>query len=111
MGVITNTTTLAANTTSANLIAGQINEFLARPSVVSLFITADNPGLLATLLVGKDVVIDRQEVSDANRFPQTPEDFLDRGAGLGGERITLRLDNPTAGVIIGQWRLAIESVA
>jgi len=110
MGVITDISSIAANSTSPNLIAGQINEFLARPSVVSLFTTGDAIGLRATLLVGKDVVIDDQPISDAARFPQTPEDFLDRGAGFGGERITLRFRNTTGAPIVANWRLAIESV-
>jgi len=110
MGVITGSASVPADSTTTNLIAGDINEFLGRPSVVSLFITAAAAGLRAQLLVGKDVVIDDQEVSDANRFPQTPEDFLARGGGMAGERITLRLRNTTGGAIVPQWRLAIESV-
>lgn len=110
MPVITGTTTVAANTTTANLLVGNISEFLGRPSIVNLFAAADLPGLLTTLLIGNDVTIDDQEMSDANRFPQSPEDFLERGGGFQGDRLTLRLHNPTAGIIIAQWRLSIESV-
>ena len=111
MGVITNETTVTANTTTANLLAGDINEFLGRASVVSLFVAAAAVGIRAQLLVGKDVVIDDQPVSDANRFPQTPEDYLMRGAGFPGDRLTLRFRNTTGGNIIVRWRLAIEAVA
>ncbi len=110
MGVITGATSIAADSTSANLLAGDINEFLGRPSVVSLFVTAAAVGIRAQLLVGKDVVIDDQQVSDANRFPQTPEDFLSRGGGLAGQRLTLRFRNTTAGALIVEWRVSIESV-
>jgi len=108
--VITGTDTILADTTSVNLIAGDINEFLGRPSVVSLFCTGSAVGLRAQLLVGKDVVIDDQSISDANRFPITPDDFLSRGAGMQGERITLRFHNVTSGDLTAEWRLAIESV-
>lgn len=110
MGVITNATVVLANTTSANLLAGDINEFLGRPSVVSLFVTSSAVGIRAQLLIGKDVVIDDQPVSDANRFPQTPEDFLSRGGGMPGDRLTLRFRNATGGDLTVEWRLAIESV-
>lgn len=110
MPVITGVDLIALNFTSANLITGNINEFLGRPSVVSLFCTADLAGLLVTLLIGKDVVIDDQEISAADRFPQSPEDFLSRGGGLPGERLTLRFHNPTAGALLARWRLSIESV-
>ena len=108
--VITNATSIAADSTSANLLAGDINEFLGRASVVSLFCTGAATGLRAQLLIGSDVVIDDQPISDANRFPITPDDFLSRGGGLPGDRLTLRFRNTTAGAIIAEWRLAIESI-
>jgi len=108
--VITGETSIAADSTSANLLAGDINEFLGRAAVVSLFCTGATTGLRAQLLIGQDVTIDDQIISDANRWPQTPEDFLSRGGGLPGDRLTLRFRNTTAGAIVAQWRLAIESV-
>jgi len=108
--VITQETSIAANTTSANLLTGDINEFLGRPAVISLFCTGAAVGLRAQLLIGKDVTIDDQPISDANRFPITPDDFLSRGGGFQGDRLTLRFRNTTVGAIIARWRLAIESV-
>jgi len=110
MPVITNATSIAADSTSANLLAGDINEFLGRASVVSLFCTGAAVGLRAQLLIGASVVIDDQPISDANRFPITPDDFLSRGGGLPGDRLTLRFRNTTAGAIIAEWRLAIEPI-
>jgi len=108
--VITGATSIAADATSANLLAGDINEFLGRAAVVSLFCTGAAVGLRAQLLIGQDVVIDDQVISDANRFPITPDDFLARGGGLPGDRLTLRFRNTTAGALVAEWRLAIESV-
>jgi len=110
MPVISNTTSIAADSTSANLLAGDINEFLGRAAVVSLFCTSAATGIRAQLLIGQDVAIDDQPISDANRFPITPDDFLSRGGGLPGDRLTLRFRNTTAAAIIVEWRLAIESV-
>lgn len=110
MPVITNTTLVLADTTSANLLTGDINEFLGRAAVVSLFCTGSAVGLRAQLLIGKDVTIDDQPISDANRFPITPDDFLSRGGGFPGDRLTLRFHNTTAGNLTAEWRLAIESV-
>jgi len=110
MPVITNETSIGANSTSANLLAGDINEFLGRAAVVSLFCTGAAVGLRAQLLIGADVVVDDQPISDADRFPITPDDFLSRGGGLPGDRLTLRFRNTTVGAVIARWRLAIESV-
>ena len=110
MPVITNETSVAANSTSTNLLTGDLNEFLGRPSVASLFCTSAAVGIRAQLMIGGDVVIDDQPISDANRFPITPDDFLSRGGGLPGDRLTLRFRNTTVGAIIVRWRLGIESV-
>jgi len=108
--VISGSTSIAADSTSANLLAGDINEFLGRAAVVSLFCTSAATGVRAQLLIGQDVAIDDQLISDANRFPITPDDFIARGGGLPGDRLTLRFRNTTAGAIITEWRVAIESV-
>lgn len=108
--VITDETSIAANTTSANLLAGDINEFLGRAAVVSLFCTGAAVGLRAQLLIGADVTVDDQPISDANRFPETPQDFLTRGGGLPGDRLTLRFRNTTGAAILARWRLAVEPV-
>ena len=110
MPVITQVTSIAADSTSANLLSGDINEFLGRASVVSLFCTGALTGLNAQLLIGSDVAIDDQPISAANRFPITPDDFLSRGGGLPGDRLTLRFRNTTAAAIVAQWRLSIEPV-
>jgi len=110
MPVMTDETSIAADSTSVNLLAGDINEFLGRAAVISLFCTGAAVGVRAQLLIGQDVAIDDQPISDANRFPITPDDFLSRGGGLPGDRLTLRFRNTTAAAIIARWRLAIESV-
>lgn len=108
--VITGTTVVVANTTSVNLLAGDINEFLGRNSVVSLFCTGSAVGLRAQLLIGSSVVIDDQSISDANRFPTTPDDFLSRGGGTPGDRLTLKFHNVTGGDLTAEWRLAIDPI-
>lgn len=108
--VITNETLVALNSTTGNLLAGDINEFLGLAAVVSLFVTSDLVGIRAQLLIGADVTIDDQPVSNANRFPITPDDFLSRGGGLPGDRLTLRFRNTTGVALVVRWRLAIESI-
>ena len=108
--VITGTTIVLADTTSVNLLAGDINEFLGRNAAVSLFCTGSAVGLRAQLLIGAAVVIDDQPISDANRFPITPDDFLSRGGGTPGDRLTLRFHNTTGGDLTAEWRLAIDPI-
>jgi len=108
MPVITGNESIAANTTSTNRLTGNLNEFLGRVSICALFVTAAAAGINAQLLIGAESIIDDEEVSDANVFPRTPEDFLARGAGFQGDRLILRYRNTTGGPIIVKWRLEID---
>lgn len=99
--VMTDVQSVAANTTTANILAGKAMEFVQEPSVVSVGINASAVGLFATVVVGTEVVVDDQEVSSINRMPQFPEDVLAEGGAFAGDRITIRLRNSTGGAITG----------
>lgn len=108
MPVITGNESIAANTTSTNRLTGNLNEFLGAVSIVGLYVAAAAAGIRAQLLIGAESIIDDEEVSDINRFPQTPEDFLARGAGFQGDRLILRYRNTTGGALVVKWRLEID---
>ena len=110
MPVITGNESVAANTTTTNRLTGTLNEFLGAVSIVSLFITAAAAAVRTQLLIGAESIIDDEEMSDGNRFPQSPEDFLARGAGFQGDRLILRFRNTTGGAIVVKWRLEIDPI-
>jgi len=106
--VMTDVVSVAANATSANVLAGKIAEFLAETSVLRLFATGAAAGIFCTFLVGESVLVDDQEISGANRYPIKPDDLVDEGAGFGTDRLLLRFRNNTAGALVVQSRLEIE---
>lgn len=108
MPIITGQESVDANTLTTNRLTGDINEFLGQAAVISLFITSAATGIRTSLTIGAEIAIDDQLVSDANRFPQTPEDFLARGGGVPGDRLTLKLRNTTGLAIITFWRLQVD---
>ena len=110
MPVMTGRNSIAANATSANLLAGLIAEFLSQPAVVRLYATGGAVGLNAQLLVGEEVAIDDMEVSSANRSPVIPEDFLAEAGALGSERLILRARNTTGAAIIFFWMVQVEPI-
>jgi len=110
MPVITGNESIAANTTSTNRLTGNLNEFLGSMSVVALYCAAAAAAVRVQLLIGAETIIDDEEVSDINRFPQTPEDFLARGGGFPGDRLILRFRNTTGGALVVKWRLEIDPV-
>jgi len=106
--VMTDNRSVAANATSANVLAGKIAEFLSEDSVLRLYVAAAAIGVFCTMLVGDSTLIDDQEVSGVNRFPIKPDDLVDEGAGFGKDRVILRFRNSTAGAIVVKSRLEIE---
>jgi len=108
--VITRVESVAADTFSANIIAGEANEFLAGPSVVRVFARAAVVGLRMIFQVGNEVYAQDQEIGAAAGFPTRPQDFFVEGVGGKGERIILQLRNTTGAAIIGQILIEIVQV-
>lgn len=105
--VMTDVQSVAANTTTANILAGKANEFVAESSVVTIGIAASAVGLHASVIIGSEVVVDDQEVSSINRMPQFPEDVLAEGGAFASDRITIRLRNSTGAAITGFTKINI----
>lgn len=99
MNRMTDVRSVAANTTVDNILSGKLHEFLPQASTVRLAQAASAAGVRTTLIVGGEVIIDSQEISNANRFPVLPDDIIGEGAGFRGDRVVLRLQNTTAGAI------------
>lgn len=106
--VMTDVQSVAANTTTANILAGKQMEFVPEASIVSIGINASAVGLRATVVIGSEVVVDDQKVSGINRMPQFPEDVLAEGGAFPSDRITVRLRNTTAGAITGFTKINVS---
>lgn len=99
MATMTDVTVVAANTRSANLLAGKNEEFVRLSSVVNLYCVASAAGLNVDFLIGNEAIVNDQECSGANRFPQTDTDLFARHGAVPGERLSLFARNTTAGAI------------
>lgn len=102
---------VAANATVTNVLAGKIFEFAPQNSVVTLLATASAVGLNISFLIGGEVKLDDQEISAANRFPISPDDFLARGGAFKGDRIVVRLRNTTGAGITAFTKVDVDQVA
>ena len=102
---------VAANSTSANIMAGNLYEVLARPSIIEFGMTSSAAGILATIMVGGDVLMQDQEISSANRFPVVPDDWILKAAGRAGAKIYIVLRNRTGGALTCWVVLNITPVA
>ena len=107
MPLMTDVQTVAANTTTANILAGKLEEFLRMNSMCSFAIVAAAVGVFATIIVGNEVIVDDQEISDANRTPIVPDDVIQTGAGFAGDRLVIKLRNSTGAGIVVKTRVEV----
>lgn len=105
---ISKTLSVAANTTTTNVLAGEMGEYLDSTSAVRLAAVAAAAGLFASFIVGRDVALDDQELSNANRYPIFPDDVVGEEGGLAGEKLTLRFRNSTGVAIVVKYVVDIE---
>lgn len=103
MPTIQDEVSVAANSTSVNVLEGKLYRFVPRGQRVSVSATGAATGVRATMLNGVPIV-DDQLITDANRFPIIPDDVLTQFQAPGGEMI-LRFRNTTGAAINVRWRV------
>lgn len=108
MSVMTDTQSVAANTTIANCMAGKSHEFITEPSVVTLSATGSAVGLYMTFIVGDEIVIEDQAIPLTNRFPVVPDDTLGQAGGFPGDRVIVKIRNSTGGALTSWARVDVE---
>lgn len=94
---------VAANAVSANVLAGQLYEFVPPGANVALSATGSAAGLNTTFINGVPL-IDDQELNSANVYPVVPDHLLHGGRVPGG-RLVLKFRNTTAGALTARWRI------
>lgn len=99
MPIMTDSQSIAANTTVANILSGKPFEFIPFPALVRVYMTSSATGINATLLVGGASVMQDQLVSHANRFPVVPDDLLVESTAPAGSRLVLSARNTTGGAL------------
>ena len=93
---------VSANAVSANVLAGQLYEFVPETNV-TVSVTGSGTGLRTTFIVGIPLIND-QAINLQNRFPLIPDDIVHSGLVPGG-RMILTFRNTTAGALTAFWRI------
>ena len=97
---------VAANSVSANVLSGQLYEFVGNGASVTLACTGSATGLRATLIANIPVLND-QAISLQNRFPLIPDDIVFTGR-VRACRLVLTSRNSTGGAITFFWRVDVN---
>jgi len=106
MPTMQDSVSVAANAVSANVLAGQLYEFVPNGTRVALSCTGSATGLRATLIANIPVLND-QAISLNNRFPLIPDDILYTGT-VRQCRLVLTSRNTTAGALTFFWRVDLS---
>lgn len=93
-----------------NILSGKFSEFLQEDSKISVAITSEVDSLFASVIVGNELLIDGQEVSDTDLSPRNPEDVLVQGFGAKGDRVIVKLRNGNAATNDVRSAIFIEPV-
>ena len=110
MPSIAGNVSVAANTQSANLLAGESFEFLPRPALVNVYMSGAAAGFDADFLVGGSAAVLGAAVPGTNRSPLRLEDGIVQAGGGGGDRLFLQALNTTAGALVINWIVDITFV-
>lgn len=89
-------TNLAASTKTANILAGDINEFTTARSLVNVYAVSSAAGIRATILAGQDVVMDDKEIVAIGTTVSIPDHLLTSFAVEPGTRLAIFLRETAA---------------
>ena len=98
---------VAANGVSANVLAGEIYEFMPANSQVVLSCTGAAIGLNVTFLAGGVSLINDQAIGLQNRFPIIPDDIITQEMIPANARLSLKFRNTTGGALVAYWRVDV----
>lgn len=91
---------IAAGGQNDNLFSGSAYEFANRNRVASIGVTAAATGTFATLQSGADIVAEEFAPAVKTVMPVIPDDFYFNDVMQIGDRLVLRIRNPTGGAVI-----------
>jgi hypothetical protein len=96
---------VAANAVSANVLNGQLYEFVPPGANVTFSCAGSATGLNTTFINGIPLIND-QAINSANHYPIIPDDVMHAGAVPGG-RMVLTFRNTTGGALTAFWRVDV----
>lgn len=105
--LISRSDSIAANTRSTNILAGEQFEFLPKPCLVRYRAAAAAVGVRADLQIGAQTVISNGAIPGTNRFPVVPDDNICEFSGNQAERLFLTYNNTTGAAIVVQTVLEL----
>lgn len=83
-----------------NALSGSVFEYMRQPGIVSAAVVAAATGTFVTINSGPDVVLEESPPMVLTTMPIIPDHFYYTWGAAQGDRLVIRLRNPTAGAVI-----------
>ena len=113
MPTISGSISVAANATSANVLAGSPFEFVSQPSIVKLAATqagAAGSDITSDFQIGGESLMQAGNISDRSAFPSFRDDLTVEAGAQAGERLFLTFSNTTVGALVVSFLLDIMPI-
>ncbi len=79
-----------------NVLDGKFNRVLQEASKVTVAMTAELASQFGTVIVGRELLMDGQQIPFTNAPPRNPEDILAQTVGRAGEEVIIKVRNGNA---------------
>ncbi len=96
MPFLSNNQDLATTVVIANVLEGKFNRVLQENSKVTVAMTSELITMFATVIVGRELLVDSQEIANTNASPRNPEDIITQTVGRAGEEVIIGARNGNA---------------
>lgn len=90
------TTDIAANTKGANLLSGDVNEFVQSPSLVNVYAISSATGIRISMFADSDIAVDDKEIVPIGTTLDKSAHLVDSFMVAAGTRLAGFLRNTTA---------------
>jgi len=113
MPTISGSVSVAANTTSANVLAGSPFEFVSQPSLIKLALTqagAASSDITGNFQVGGESLMQAGNVANKAGMPTFRDDLIVEAGAQNGERLFLTFANTTVGALVVQFLVDIMPI-
>lgn len=101
---------IAAGVTNNNIVSGSAFEFARRRQVVSMGIAQSATGMFCTLQAGADVIAEEFSLPILTRFPIVPDEMYFTDLMEPGDRLVIRVRNPTGGSLTARAVVQLSDV-
>lgn len=100
MPTIQRETSVAAGAVNDNLLSGSAFEYMRNNGIVSAGVVAAATGTFLTIQSGPDIVLEESAPMVLTTMPIIPDHFFYNWGAAAGDRLVVRVRNPTGGAVI-----------